>query len=654
METGEGIDMAKETWLWDVLHKAYVTVEKAFGNLQDCTFRRQLSTMKTFLAVKEGERDPDLLYRTYTDGKKHHQNPHLQKEHVFTTHPAAYTLKLLQDPEFLVYEAGRLHFRDEHLNLVDFHRAVNRLAKTEEEKWSLEEAEAFFRKFDGSSFLVRDNRLHIEDFGRFFNRRGVTDPNYQCMENAAKMMTVASGDNVDWDKKNKIATKTSQTVKMVNKIQRERALEISSERQCNTLVTRLRDELEHLGEANKAIDGLPPHVQLKLNPIRLVVQLGAKPPVAFGFAALDADMRGVLPVSKMKLAMLQAGVSLLSCETVLLSKVARCECEPGRVDWLRLLDHLQVERGTDIPPQEWSAFAEVEGIMQQVREWEQVAIAKVAQLEGRPAEPSDLMPYLIFNPSIKGSGVQEVRLRIHRYSIGVMAHPIFDSDTVQKLVRDIMPPMKRLGRLLCNADPDLLDTITEADLKYVMKCTPGSRLNSTRYTTVMAAFRGELAPGLRAVQTPRIYYGPFIRALSPTMADLWVEKLEMGIDAWDPIYDGDIEAVMSGLSAALYGPYTALRQQIVAQDVAYEGAITSEQLYTAAQAAGFTDFLKEDADWAKRYFSSETQGKLNWELFMAVVASAIDGEAPLHDRLGPHNTLPEPIEQASENTRDDE
>eukprot|EP00959_Pyramimonas_sp_CCMP1952_P334904 7013140-Pyramimonas_sp.AAC.2 len=105
-----------------------------------------------------------------------------------------------------------------------------------------------------------------------------------------------------------------------------------------------------------------------------------------------------------------------------------------------------------------------------------------------------------------------------------------------------------------------------------------------RYATVMTAFRGELAPGLRAVQMPRMSYGPFVRALSPAMADLWyapphetapctldpllatfdqlsllVEKIEMGIDAWDPIYDGDIEAVMSGLSAALYSPYTALR-----------------------------------------------------------------------------------------------
>merc|ERR1712216_695964 len=110
------------------------------------------------------------------------------------------------------------------------------------------------------------------------------------------------------------------------------------------------------------------------------------------------------------------------------------------------------------------------------------------------------------------------------------------------------------GRLLCNTDLDLLDTITETDLKYVMKCTPGSRLNSTRYSTVMAAFRGEMAPGLKAVQMPRMNYGPFIRALSPTMADLWVEKMEIGIDAWDSIYDGDIEAVISGLSASLYGP----------------------------------------------------------------------------------------------------
>lgn len=62
--------------------------------------------------------------------------------------------------------------------------------------------------------------------------------------------------------------------------------------------------------------------------------------------------------------------------------MARCNCELGRVDWLRLLDHLQVERTTDIPPQEWSAYAEVEGIVKQVRDWEQLAVSKIALLEG--------------------------------------------------------------------------------------------------------------------------------------------------------------------------------------------------------------------------------------------------------------------------------
>lgn len=150
---------------------------------------------------------------------------------MFTTHPAAYTLKLLNDPEFLVYESGRLHFRDEHLNLFEFHKGVNKLAKTEAEKWSMDEANAFFRKFDASSFLIRDNRLHIEDFARFFNRRGVTDPNYVCVENAARMMTLESGDTVHWDLKNKVERKTLQSIAKADQMREENALHVSFERQ---------------------------------------------------------------------------------------------------------------------------------------------------------------------------------------------------------------------------------------------------------------------------------------------------------------------------------------------------------------------------------------------------------------------------------------
>ena len=39
LETEKGLNKAdgqeiKETWLWDVLHKTYVSVEKSFENLQ--------------------------------------------------------------------------------------------------------------------------------------------------------------------------------------------------------------------------------------------------------------------------------------------------------------------------------------------------------------------------------------------------------------------------------------------------------------------------------------------------------------------------------------------------------------------------------------------------------------------------------------------
>eukprot|EP00976_Prorocentrum_cordatum_P032192 654569-Prorocentrum_minimum.AAC.1 len=150
---------------------------------------------------------------------------------------------------------------------------------------------------------------------------------------------------------------------------------------------------------------------------------------------------------------------------------------------------------------------------------------------------------------------------------------------------------------------------------------------------------------------------------------------------------------------ALWDACSCNRQQIIAQDVAHEGAVTSEQLYAAVQVAcakgpcqlpvyansdnGRTHDRKMQTGQSRtspRKPKSKTSttanfrcnrnfkmlkgicsevvsllcvdkkpveeqsaillccaGKLNWEVFMACVASAIDGETPLHDRLGPHN-----------------
>ena len=70
---------------------------------------------------------------------------------------------LSTNDEFCHYEAGRLHFRDEHLEAREFRRLVNALVCAEageltpQREWSVDDVAAFFHQFDSSSFLVRDS-----------------------------------------------------------------------------------------------------------------------------------------------------------------------------------------------------------------------------------------------------------------------------------------------------------------------------------------------------------------------------------------------------------------------------------------------------------------------------------------------------------------
>ena len=93
------------------------------------------------------------------------QLPHQRREHVDGLHPSKYAYLLSTDEELRFYEAGRLHFREEHLEAPDFRRLVNALVGEEtgegtstELEWSVDDVAAFFRLFDSSSFLVSASR----------------------------------------------------------------------------------------------------------------------------------------------------------------------------------------------------------------------------------------------------------------------------------------------------------------------------------------------------------------------------------------------------------------------------------------------------------------------------------------------------------------
>jgi hypothetical protein len=197
------------------------------------------------------------------------------------------------------------------------------------------------------------------------------------------------------------------------------------------------------------------------------------------FAALDPDMSGVLPVSTVKLALLQTGLRLLSYEAVLLCKVACVPNEPGRIQWLTLLDHLRMEHDTGISPEEWSVRDEVRALIRSLREWENIAADKVAQLEGRPAKVEDMLAFLVYKPNIVDHAALEgPRQRIRKVSVVEFeGHPVFGARTLKNMVERIVPPMRRLGRMFFSADPDLLNMLTETELRYVLKCTPGRRCN---------------------------------------------------------------------------------------------------------------------------------------------------------------------------------
>lgn len=76
---------AKISWLWDILHTRYGSVESAFEALQDRTFREQYGRLREKIPLPKAlSSDPtsssaraeaERLFRAYIQGKNHHQVP---------------------------------------------------------------------------------------------------------------------------------------------------------------------------------------------------------------------------------------------------------------------------------------------------------------------------------------------------------------------------------------------------------------------------------------------------------------------------------------------------------------------------------------------------------------------------------------------------
>lgn len=217
---------------------------------------------------------------------------------------------------------------------------------------------------------------------------------------------------------------------------------------------------------------------------------------------------------------------------------------------------------------------------------------------------------------------------LRRYSISNIGHPYFTAPAVLKLLKGMNTTMVQLSRFIHICDEQLTNTITEADLNYSLKCTK-IRSSKRRVSTVLRSFPSIGLPGLKAAQKPRMNYGPFLRAICPTAAELYLEKQDMGIDASSPEYDTDMEAILVAFSADVFRLYVQLVQAILARDTNRSGLLTPDELRHACVEVGFHEFSQEDALFVLRYFHSEMDGKLDWELFMAVVAAAIDRSGPM-------------------------
>ena len=270
----------------------------------------------------------------------------------------------------------------------------------------------------------------------------------------------------------------------------------------------------------------------------------------------------------------------------------------------------------------------MEGYDSELRTWESIATQKLSEIQEEPPTANDLATLLVFEPKVQH---EQIVKSLRLYSVAITGHPLFDSPAIMKLTNHMISTIQALSRFIQLPDKDFRNTITETDLLYALRCARVKSVTPSRIATLLEEFAGAPIPGLKTTQKPRMNYGPFLRAISPSAAELWLEKNEIGIDAASTEYDQDIEAVMVAVSVDVFKPYSALRKAIMARDTEKSGVLMPQELVDATSECGFTEFDMMDAEFALRFFHSEVDCKLDWELFLGVLAVAIDRSNPMAD-----------------------
>eukprot|EP00854_Cymbomonas_tetramitiformis_P015158 gene15158-17930_t len=253
-------------------------------------------------------------------------------------------------------------------------------------------------------------------------------------------------------------------------------------------------------------------------------------------------------------------------------------------------------------------------------------------------ETGDVATMLVFEPQMD---VKAVRTCMRRYSMAQHGHPLFNSPCVNKLTMYVMPAYEALFRILTTFDHELLGTATEKDLVYAFKCAGVQPPRARRMQVLMETFAAPPAEGLASTQAPMIHYEALMRAISPSRAELWLERQEMQVDSDNEHYDEDLDAILSSISASVFPNYLKLIKCFRAQDVDRTGSIGQQQLIEACKACGMSidyEITIFDAQWAIHYFHSDFDKELVYELLLALIVVVCDRKLPFANDMSqrPH------------------
>ena len=540
-------------------------------------------------------------------------------------------LQLVADPEFLAVSEGALYWFPDQIVNIDFLAGMRRITQQDTKALipgahalTLGAVNEFMARWDSANFLhTVEGSMRALDFLTFARLASCgTGVSMHSVVPINPDRTTVDFTNI-YPKRSASAVPhaTKQQATSVREELRKVARRATRDRETIVLIDSLRQEYSSWLACNPSAAGggeCDPSFRAEFVFGRQSVmgRLAPAPSLALCLAAVDETLSGYVSPIGARLALAHFGLFLTARETFMIGYALRSILgSSSSMSRWAIVDILDLFNASALPDGFDGRVA--------VRRWLDSAKETVSKYLEDGESGFDNRELLRFLPI----GSKEVLAAI------------------QSVVHASLTRYRQLARFCCilgehNEDCSGCDrdaaTISLSNLKYAVKLIgnhPSSFLRQQRLNTLADLFIAPLTDSTKGRSSEkRLYWHKLLRRCSPLHALLAFERSHDtgagGVDADEPKFDKDAEAVCSSFASWIYDKgFVALCREFEKRDTDKTGSLKSDEFKTAAIAAGYGSelFSAEPMRWVIAACHHHAQEKcISYAKYLAIILLGLE------------------------------